>query len=316
MRTLPPFLRRALTLALLVGGCAAPAASADTITSTNWAGFAAHRSGVHFRSVAAQWRQPRGRCTGGGARYSAFWIGIGGYSLSSQALEQIGTEFDCSSSGASEMSAWYELVPSPSASIHLTIGGGDLVAARITVKGHHISLTLADRTTHRSFSRSVTVKTVDDTSAEWIAEAPSDCTSSSSCTTLPLADFQAIGFSGARAQTTHGRSGPVASPKLWGTTKILLGYKARGATFVALTTTPNAAPSSLADGGSGFAVFSSDASSTSTTTTSTTTTSAGGGAPGGGANGPGSGGAGGYGGNPAGPGGAGGPPGGFGGRRQ
>jgi hypothetical protein len=307
---------RPILLVVALAALGAPAASADTITSTNWSGYASHRTGVHFRSVTAEWRQPVGRCTSGSDQYSAFWIGIGGYSLSSDALEQIGTEFDCTSSDDVEMSAWYELVPSPSKSISLTIHGGDVIAARVAVSGRGVALTLSDRTTHQRFTRSVTVKTVDTGSAEWITEAPSDCSTSTKCTTLPLADFQTVGFTGARAQTTAGRSGPIASSRLWGTTKLLLGYKARGAKFVALTTTANATPSALIDGGGSFAVYYSNASSTTTTTTTTTTSSsAAGGASGGGASGPGSGGPGGYGGSPGGPGGSGGggPGGGFGG---
>jgi hypothetical protein len=307
---------RAIAPVLALAAIAVPAASADTITSTNWSGYAAHRSGVHFRSVTAEWRQPAGKCTSGSDEYSAFWIGIGGYSLTSDALEQIGTELDCSSSGQAEMSAWYELVPSPSKAIHLTIAGGDVIAARVAVSGHRVSLTLADRTRHERFTRSVTVGSVDTGSAEWIAEAPSDCSSSTKCTTLPLADFQAVGFTGARAQTTTGRSGAISSSR-WTTTKLLLGYKASGARFVALTSTANATPSALIGGGS-FAVYYSNSTPTTTTTTTTTTSSsAGGGGSGAGAGGPGSGGAGGYGGSPGGPGGGfggggGGPGGGFG----
>jgi hypothetical protein len=74
-------------------------AAANTITSHNWSGYAVHRSGVEFRTVVASWRQPAGSCTPGNRSYSAFWVGIGGYSLTARALEQIGTELDCENDG-------------------------------------------------------------------------------------------------------------------------------------------------------------------------------------------------------------------------
>ena len=44
--------------------------------------------------------------------YSAYWVGLGGGGQQSSALEQIGTQADCSTSGTATYYAWYELVPS------------------------------------------------------------------------------------------------------------------------------------------------------------------------------------------------------------
>ena len=84
-----------------VGGAlvAAPAALADSVQSSNWAGYAVHRGGVRFKRVTGTWRQPRVTCVGGRATYSSVWVGLGGYSESSQALEQIGSEVDCNARG-------------------------------------------------------------------------------------------------------------------------------------------------------------------------------------------------------------------------
>jgi hypothetical protein len=190
-------------------------------------------------------------CTGASQSYSAYWVGIGGFSASSSALEQIGTEADCSVSGKPVLSAWYELVPAPSTPITLTLAPGDLIDATVTVKGHSVTMALYDSTRHRGFTKTLTARTVDTSSAEWIVEAPSDCTYT--CQTLPLANFGAATFLGAKAQSTSGRQGSIASPA-WSWTKIALTPGA--ARFVAYPARAagSATPSSLSAGGSSFRV--------------------------------------------------------------
>jgi hypothetical protein len=240
-----------VTLICLV---AAPAALADTATSSNWAGYAAHRSGTSFEKVSASWRQPRVSCTSGGQTYSAYWVGIGGFSPSSPALEQIGTEADCTN-GRPVVSAWYELVPAPSTPISFPLTAGDLIDATVAVKGRRVTLSLYDATRHRGFTKTLTARVVDASSAEWIVEAPSECTNGYSCRTLPLANFGSATFAGARAQTTHGRQSGIASAA-WDSTKIFLvpggrqfvGFPASGASGGTAT------PSALAASGSSFKV--------------------------------------------------------------
>jgi hypothetical protein len=255
---LRPRRRRVILLAGLGALLAVPAAAdananANIITSNNWSGYAVHRSGVTFKRATGTWRQPAAVCAAGTATYSAFWVGIGGYSLSSSAMEQIGSELDCNADGTQSLSAWYELVPAPSRTIRITIAGGDLITASMAVAGKQVTMTLIDRTRHERFIKTVRVRTLDLTSAEWIAEAPSDCSTATTCATLPLADFGAVRFANASAQTTAGATGSIASP-LWNTTKILLGYSSAGTSFVAKTSTANAAPTALLSGGSQFLV--------------------------------------------------------------
>jgi hypothetical protein len=146
---------RSLLLAGALALFAAPPPRPDssTSTSTNWSGYVAHGSGVHFRYVSALWTQPVATCTAGDPTYSAVWVGLGGYSLSSQALEQIGTEADCSASGRVISTAWYELVPAPSRGIRMTVDPGDVMAGSVTVVGHRVTLTLVDRTRHKRSPR-------------------------------------------------------------------------------------------------------------------------------------------------------------------
>jgi hypothetical protein len=214
-------IRYATGLAVAAALLLAPPALAGTTQSSNWAGYAIHKSGVTFRKVAGSWTQPSATCTPGKRTFSSVWVGLGGYSERSNALEQIGTETDCSASGRVVLSAWYELVPAPSRTIRMTVKPGDRLRASVDVTGDEVRLQLVDLTRHRSFTRTVGDSTLDLTSAEWIVEAPSECAGSYSCQTLPLADFGSATFSGARTVTTTGYASGIASRK-WVTTRITL----------------------------------------------------------------------------------------------
>jgi hypothetical protein len=240
-----------IATAILLG--AAPAAIANSSSSSNWAGYAVHRSGVRFHEVFAAWRQPTLTCVAGSPSYSAFWVGIGGYRLNAPALEQIGTEADCTSSGRAIANAWYELVPAGSRPLKLIVDPGDELAGSVTVSGHTVVVALQDRTRHRSAKRTLHASVIDDSSAEWIAEAPSDCLSNNSCRTLPLANFGSTSFDVAGAQTASGRIASIRS-NAWRTTKITLGAGGQRYATVRNGTIGSATPSALSSGGSAFDV--------------------------------------------------------------
>ena len=233
----------------------APAAWADTTSSSNWAGYAAHGSGVSYRSVQGAWRQPGLTCTRGARAYSSYWVGLGGYSQTSQALEQIGTEADCTGGGQVLLTAWYELVPAPSQPVQLTINAGDLINASVTVKGKRVTLALVDLTRKRSFTKTVTASSLDVSSAEWIVEAPAQCVSANACETLPLANFGSAEFLAGSAVSTGGVSGGIANPA-WQTTKIKLvpGGRRFVASGSSVSSVGSAAPSALGTNGRSFTV--------------------------------------------------------------
>jgi hypothetical protein len=246
---------------------AVPAAAADTTLSSNWAGYAVHRSGVKFQKVSAAWQQPSAKCTRGDRTYSAIWVGLGGYSETSQALEQIGTEIDCTSQGKATSSAWFELVPAASRPIHVGLKPGDHLTASVVVTGHTVRVALHDLTTKRQFVKTLHPSVVDISSAEWILEAPSDCTSANSCQTLPLANFGSAGFSQARVQSTRGHVGAV-SDSSWNTTRVLLRPGSRE--FVNNSAYAGAAtPSALRVGGSAFSISYSTVSSSPSSSVAT-----------------------------------------------
>ncbi len=232
----------------------APAAAlADTATSSNWAVYAVHRTGVRFSRVSGSWRQPTVTCTRGTQAFSAMWVGLGGFSLSSNALEQIGTEVDCTAAGKVSSTAWYELVPAPSQDISLRVRPGDSMSATVTVIGQRVTVSLVDQTTHKSFQRTFQAASLDVTSAEWIVEAPSECFSDNSCQTLPLANFGTAGFTQARAKTTAGRTGSISS-SAWGATQITLVPSGRRFISNNGGSTGSAMPSGLTAGGTAFKV--------------------------------------------------------------
>jgi hypothetical protein len=205
----------ALGLAL----ASAPAAMANTSNSANWAGYAVHRANVDFRQISGSWRVPSAACVAGQPRYSAAWVGIGGYSESSTALEQIGTEVDCNNAGKVVPSAWYELVPAPAHTIRFKVRPGDLIRASVRVNGLTVVMTLDDVSRHHHFTKTIRASAVDVSSAEWIVEAPSDCIDATSCETLPLAEFSTMRFTAAHAVSSAGHLGSI-SDRSWMSTQI------------------------------------------------------------------------------------------------
>ena len=98
---------------LAVAGSTIGTASAGTAVSSNWSGYAV--SGATFATVSGAWTQPAADCSSASSiTASAFWVGLGGNSETSNALEQTGTEADCNADGNATYSAWYELVPAAS----------------------------------------------------------------------------------------------------------------------------------------------------------------------------------------------------------
>jgi uncharacterized membrane protein YgcG len=197
--------------------------------STNWAGYvatSAHSTrglAKRFTSVSGTWVEPSATCTASQRTFSAFWVGLGGYYANSRALEQIGSEADCSSDGETFYYAWYELVPAGAVNIRMEINPGDTIHATVNVAGEHVTVTLADLTSGAPrFVKHLLMKSPrpDTSAAEWIAEAPSNCNSRNDCTLLPLTDFGSVSFTSASARSVgiYGHHhGPIDDPAwMWG----------------------------------------------------------------------------------------------------
>lgn len=228
-----PALAVVAALVLALGTASADGAQAATVhtTSSNWAGYAARRTGVSFRHVSGTWTVPAVDCSSGTAGSSASWVGLGGYATSSQALEQLGTESDCSRSGTATSSAWFEVVPSVATTAKLTVRPGDVVSASAAVSGHLVTLEITNKTRGTTATRTVRAATVDTSSAEWIVEAPALCdgttTSDAGCAQTTLANFGSTGFSAAKATTSAGHAGSILDTA-WNAIAITLSPAAQG----------------------------------------------------------------------------------------
>jgi hypothetical protein len=267
-----------LAAASLVPAASAMAATQET-ASENWAGYVATpTSASGFSAVSGAWTQPAVTCTSGESdSYSSFWVGLGGGEQQSSALEQIGTQGDCSADGTVSYYAWYELVPAGPVKLKLSINAGDKVYARTAVSGDKVTLELVDHTSGQSWTKTLTMTdaTPDTATAEWVAEAPSACVNGTSgqCTPLPLADFNTATFIDAHA-TAGGHTGSV-SDSHWTNTAIELmpstssplgggsggygqfsGYGGYGASDSSYSegSSSGAAPGSLSGDGTSFTV--------------------------------------------------------------
>jgi hypothetical protein len=265
----------AASAALAVGGGfalngAAPASAhvvnAQQAASQNWAGYVAHSSlgSGQFSSVSGSWVQPSvNSSTGQG--YSAFWVGLGGSSSQSQALEQVGTSAD-TVNGQTQYYAWYELVPAPETRLDLAVHPGDHMTGKVSVSGTTVNISLSDQTTGQSVTKQLQMSNPDTSSAEWIAEAPSSVSPDGAHQVLPLADFGKVTFTNASA-TSDGHTGSVSDPN-WSLQQVQLnspggsgdwtgggaGIAGDGAGFVSAQSGAGAQASSLTGDGSSFSV--------------------------------------------------------------
>lgn len=212
--------------------------------SPNWAGYAVQTSfespqSGSVKSVEAAWNVPTVDCSLPGADYaSAFWVGIDG--ISSESVEQIGTESDCIG-GNSLYYAWYEVYPEDSVTLDLTISPGDEVHAKVEyVSDNTFRYTISDLTTGETVSFTDRSRILADrSSAEWIAEAPTDGRNR----LLPLADFGPVQFRNATV-TVNGWSGPIRDR----------GWESRPIVMASRSGSLKATPSALTADGTGFAI--------------------------------------------------------------
>lgn len=169
--------------------------SADptVISSANWAGYIASGAAGGYTGVSSSWTEPSGQCDQGGQgdQYSAFWVGLDGYSDST--VEQAGSEVDCSGS-TPEYSVWYEMYPAAPVYFTNPVEPGDEFSGSVTYENSKFQITLADSTQGWSQTVSQSLAGAERSSAEVVAEAPC-CTASGGV--LPLTDFGTASFTSA-----------------------------------------------------------------------------------------------------------------------
>jgi Peptidase A4 family len=171
------------------------------VESTNWSGYA--DTGSSFSNVSASWTEPSATC-GRTTQLAAFWVGIDGYS--SDSVEQDGTLIECYG-GSAYQYTWWEMYPTNDIQVvGETLAAGDAITSTVTRSGTSYTLAVTDSTNPaNSFTETETCSGCANSSAEWIAEAPS-----SSSSVYPLADFQS--WTASNASVTEGStSGTISS---------------------------------------------------------------------------------------------------------
>jgi hypothetical protein len=265
----------AVTLVALVASVAAGSSNAQPTRSftanaaispqisSNWSGYSVlspdgAATPVAFTDVTGTWVQPKATCSVGRISSSAFWVGIGGYDPNSNSLEQLGTAADCDGNTSLVSNyAWWELVPAGSVRIPLKIKAGDTITAAVLVNGQKITFSLRDVTRKTRFSKVLnTQQPLDTSSAEWIAEAPSDCGTFGRCTVVPLTNFGSVTFS--KIAATGNDHGGTLTDTNWTATPIELIADDGQSGFFGRSTDPlqgvGAVPGDISADGRGFSV--------------------------------------------------------------
>jgi hypothetical protein len=184
-----------------VAGHATKVKALTQVESTNWSGYADTGSG--FTKATGKWIEPSASC-GSSTSLAAFWVGIDG--LNSNSVEQDGTLIECSG-GTAFYYTWWEMFPTNDVQVvGETLRPGDAITASVVRSGTSYKLSVTDSTHPAdSFSTTQSCSDCSNSSAEWIAEAPS-----SSSGVEPLSHFSIFKPYQAGVATTS-KSGVISS---------------------------------------------------------------------------------------------------------
>ena len=147
-------------------------------------------TGATFSTITGSWSEPSVSCSRQ-TSLAAFWVGIDGYA--SNSVEQDGTLAECYQ-GSAFYYTWWEMYPSNAIQVvGSTLRPGDGITASVVRSGGSYTLKVTDSSrSGDSFSTTQSCSSCANSSAEWIAEAPSG-----SAGVEPLAHFSTWTESGA-----------------------------------------------------------------------------------------------------------------------
>ena len=216
-------MRRFLTAiaVIVVVGASGPSAARPGVrmrVMPGWAGYLVRAAAGSFSEVRGRWVQPPVVCNRPGSA-AAFWIGLGGATPQSRALEQVGTSADCSSRAELSYSAWYELWPGHVVELPIAVDAGDVIESVLGVSGGTVSISVQNLSTGAVVNRDIGMWEPQTDSAEWIVEAPAMCFAT--CTLLPLATFDRIRFTETSA-TAAGHLGTISDSR-WASSGLKMG---------------------------------------------------------------------------------------------
>jgi hypothetical protein len=171
------------------------------VQSTNWSGYA--DTGGGYAAVTGKWTEPSASCTSQ-TSLAAFWVGIDGFSSGS--VEQDGTLIQCYL-GTAYYYTWWEMYPSNAIQVvGQTLRPGDKITASVVRSGASYTLKVTDASrSGDSFSTTQSCSGCANSSAEWIAEAPSGASG-----VYPLSDFHSWGLTSATVKAGS-RSGVIST---------------------------------------------------------------------------------------------------------
>jgi peptidase A4-like protein len=154
------------------------------VSSLNWAGYADdNTAGNTYSTVSGNWSEPAVTCPRHGTQDAVFWVGIDGFT--SGTVEQDGTLAECNH-GSAFYFTWWEMFPANSIQVAgSSVSPGDAISSSVVRSGTSYTLKVTD-STHpaNSFTTTQSCPACANSSAEWIAEAPS-----SGNRILPLPNF-------------------------------------------------------------------------------------------------------------------------------
>jgi hypothetical protein len=185
-----------------------PVTQAGTITNLSsmiWSGYADPGAAGAFTRVTGSWVVPTATCTSATSA-AVFWVGLDG--LSDSTLEQSGTLVECTS-GSPSYFDWWEIYPSTGIQAVHPVRRGDHIVSTVTFSNGRYVMSVKDTTTPAdsfTITRACGATPCRDTSAEWIAEAPSNGTG-----ILPLTNFGHWALTGAHT-TYRGSSRTITGP--------------------------------------------------------------------------------------------------------
>lgn len=205
------------------------------VSSTNWSGYADDNTkGNKYATITGKWKEPSVSCTST-TSLAAFWVGIDGYSSSS--VEQDGTLAECYL-GTAYYFSWWEMYPSNAIQVvGQSVAPGDSISTSVVKSGSNYTLKVTDSThTANSFTTTQSCSSCVDTSAEWIAEAPSG-----SAGVYPLPNF-------------HTWTESSATVKSGSTTGVISTFSDDEITMINSSGATKAKPGALNSSGNGFTV--------------------------------------------------------------
>jgi len=173
------------------------------VQSTNWSGYADDNTkGNTYSTVTGSWTEPSVSCTSQ-TSLAAFWVGIDGFTSGS--VEQDGTLAECYLRTAYYFT-WWEMYPTNSIQVvGESVRPGDSISASVVRSGSSYTLKVTDSSrSGDSFTTTQSCSSCANSSAEWIAEAPSG-----SSGVYPLSDFHSWTLSGATVKS--GSSGVIST---------------------------------------------------------------------------------------------------------